>query len=816
MKKLQLLLFLSLFTLSGIAQTITVKDKFSENPIPNAVIVNCSKSISVQTDDSGEVSLNSFSDNEVLRVIHTSYANIKTDKTTITDNDYIIYLTPEFMKLEETVIAASRRIESKSDIPYRIVSINMDDINIYEPQTSADILSASREVFVQKSQMGGGSPMIRGFSSNRVLLVVDGVRMNNAIYRHGNLHNVISLDANSIEGVEVIYGPGSVMYGSDAIGGVFSFNTKSPSFTDGEIETKTNTMLRYSSANFEKTGSLDFSIANDKWASLTLISFSDYDDLVAGKVNLPDSNYLRRHSVVRKGDTDVLKRQVDRNVMTGTGYNFVNVLQKLKYKLSDNIVLEYGLNYSETSDIPRFDRLNIYDTETELRFAEWHYGPQKWLMNNLQASITKSNTAFDELRINFSHQNYQESRHSRRLHSDERTNRFENVNVFTANFDFYKDFRDNQDINYGIEAVYNEVGSSANIENVITGEKKSTSTRYPDGSNLMSGAAYLSYKYYLNNRFTFTGGGRYTHTIINADMNSPYFDFPFSEIYNSTGAPTFTLGAIYKQSRNLNMSLNLSTGFRSPNIDDIAKVFDSEPYAVVVPNENLGPEYIYSADFNIIKNINKKLELEFSGFYSYLDNIMVRDDFTFNGQDSIIYDGVNSKVQSVVNKDHAIVYGVSGGVNYRINDIFRLRSDITWMQGKDNNEMPIRHVSPVFGSTHLIITLNDFVLDINTVYNGEISPENLSPEEHGKFFMYAVDQEYAKKQEQLPADEQFNPLGLYSPSWHTININMSYELSDRIQFNAGIQNINNILYRPYSSGIPAFGRNYVLGFRGSF
>src|SRR5690606_22275722 len=96
------------------------------------------------------------------------------------------------------------------------------------PQTAADMLAGSGEVFVQKSQLGGGSPMIRGFATNRLLYAVDGVRMNTAIFRAGNLQNVINLDPFATESVEVIFGPGSVMYGRDAIGGVMSFQTLMP------------------------------------------------------------------------------------------------------------------------------------------------------------------------------------------------------------------------------------------------------------------------------------------------------------------------------------------------------------------------------------------------------------------------------------------------------------------------------------------------------------------------------------------------------------------------------------------------------------
>jgi hemoglobin/transferrin/lactoferrin receptor protein len=93
------------------------------------------------------------------------------------------------------------------------------------PQTSADLLANSGHVFVQKSQLGGGSPMIRGFSTNRVLITVDGIRLNNAIFRGGNVHNVISINPFNIEKTEIILGSGSVIYGSDAIGGVMNFYT---------------------------------------------------------------------------------------------------------------------------------------------------------------------------------------------------------------------------------------------------------------------------------------------------------------------------------------------------------------------------------------------------------------------------------------------------------------------------------------------------------------------------------------------------------------------------------------------------------------
>src|SRR5688572_16162673 len=133
--------------------------------------------------------------------------------------------------LEGVVVSVNKWEQKLNEVPNKIVKISKSEILRNNPQTSADLLGQSGTVFIQKSQLGGGSPMIRGFATNRVLLVFDGVRMNNAIYRSGNLQNIISIDALSTQTAEVIFGPGSLIYGSDAIGGVMDFHTLEPRFS---------------------------------------------------------------------------------------------------------------------------------------------------------------------------------------------------------------------------------------------------------------------------------------------------------------------------------------------------------------------------------------------------------------------------------------------------------------------------------------------------------------------------------------------------------------------------------------------------------
>ena len=166
-------------------------------------------------------------------------------------------------ELEAVTVYYNRWERQVNEVPNRIAKINLKQLRLQNPQTMADALAASGEVFIQKSQMGGGSPMIRGFATNRVLMVVDGVRMNNAIYRSGNIQNVISFDPLALEDAEVIFGPGSLMYGSDAIGGVMDFHTLSPKLANKGSLVQGSALTRYASANGERTIHADANLGGE-------------------------------------------------------------------------------------------------------------------------------------------------------------------------------------------------------------------------------------------------------------------------------------------------------------------------------------------------------------------------------------------------------------------------------------------------------------------------------------------------------------------------------------------------------------------------
>jgi hemoglobin/transferrin/lactoferrin receptor protein len=239
-----------------------------------------------------------------------------------------------FRELEEVTVSVNKWEQKLNEVPNKIAKVNLRDVRLQNPQTAADMLNLTGYVFIQKSQLGGGSPMIRGFATNRVLIVVDGVRMNNAIFRSGNLQNVISLDALSTQSAEVIFGPGSIIYGSDAIGGVMDFHSLQPTYsTNDKWHIRANGVVRYSSANNERTGHVDFSAGNKRFAYTGSITYSDFDDLKMGRHG-GDGSYLRPVYAMRVNNKDSVFRNADPRVQKFTGYHQVNVLQRLRFKAS--------------------------------------------------------------------------------------------------------------------------------------------------------------------------------------------------------------------------------------------------------------------------------------------------------------------------------------------------------------------------------------------------------------------------------------------------------------------------------------------------
>ncbi len=798
MRKILFGIFLLFFQLAS-AQEIMVLDADTQEPILNVAVYNLDKSKTAISDFDGRCDLGVFDPNERITFKHINYQIRKSTKRQIFKESSRIYLVPKAEQLDEVVMSVSKWEQQKKDIPQKIASIDAREIAFANPQTSADLLQGSGKVFVQKSQLGGGSPMIRGFSTNRLLLTVDGVRMNNAIFRGGNIQNVISIDPFTVKNTEIIFGPGSVIYGSDAMGGVMNFYTKKPMLSDADsLLVAGNANYRFSTANTENTIQADLNLGKKKWASLTSISYNDFGDLRMGKHGR--DTYLRSNYVTRTGGQDVLVENSNPRKQLPTSYDQLNLMQKITFKPNNNWLFHLNTHYSETSDYSRYDRLIRPNSDGDgLRSAEWFYGPQKWFMSNFQIFKKGQGKFYDGLKITTAYQHFEESRNDRNFGSPDLFSTKEKVDAISTNIDFENKKIGNLRLYYGGEYVFNKVGSSGSETNIDTNTIAAAASRYPDGATWQTVAGYVSGEYKAKPNLTLLTGLRYSHVWINALFDKTFYPFPFDDANLDNGALTGSLGISWFPQANLQITANGSTGFRSPNIDDVGKIFDSEPGAVVVPNTDLEPEYAYNAELGISKNFNDKVVLKGATFYTYLVDALVRRDFLFNGQSEIEYNGELSNVQAIQNAAKAYVYGFEFGVEAFLTDNLSLVSNLTLTEGieeeDDGTDSPGRHVAPTFADFHVVWKDQKLRADLFVNYNGQISFDDLAVSERSKAFIYAT-------------DSNGNP---FSPSWYTLNLRTQYTISNSLKATLSLENITNQRYRTYSSGIVAPGTNLILG-----
>lgn len=782
------------------SQVINIVDESDLQPIERVMIFNQNQDKYVVSDANGSVDLSIFKKKDTLYFQHASFKIHIVLKSELPPNKQVL-LSESMVSLSEVIIAANKWEQERSEISNKITIIKPKEVEFSNPQTTADILQGTGEVYVQKSQLGGGSPMIRGFATNTVLIMVDGVRLNNAIYRQGNMQNVINLDAHIMDGSEVLFGPGSVIYGSDALGGVMDFRTRKPLFsTNDKLLLKVNALTRYSSANNENTGHVDVILAKNRFSSVSSISFSKYDDLKMGSIGNNNSNYLSEQYVQRINGIDSVFSNSNKNIQKYSGFSQINLMQKFKYKLTNKLDIEYAAHISQSSQIPRYDALRQMSNE-EPKYAEWSYGPQIWQMHNLTLLIHKKSKYFDELKIINALQNYKESRITRKLNNSNRFSQYENVNVFSSNIDLNKDVNKNTLIYYGFEFLFNGLNSTAETEDINTGlfSQDWTMPRYPDGENkFYSGAFYAGSKLRVDSSLVLNMGIRYSYVQIQSTFNNKYYtDFGFSESFtNKNGAVNGSFGAAYKATENLQINANLSSGFQAPNWDGLGKTFAPKKGVVVVPNQGLKPQYAYNAELGMLYYFfNNMASFELTGFYTLINDPIVQSAFSINGQDSLLYDDEMNAIEAFVNVDNAHVYGLNAALNANLTKSVGIKSYFTYTYGEDNTGDRLRHVAPMFGSTHLIFKTIKFKSDLYVVYNAPVN--ELPSSEHDKDYMYA-----SRSNGEL-----------FAPAWYTINLKLGYQLVKKLQINAGIENVLDARYRPYASGIVSPGRNFIVALR---
>jgi hemoglobin/transferrin/lactoferrin receptor protein len=708
------------------------------------------------------------------------------------------------VNLNEITVSVTRFGENKKYLAQQVQTIGAKKIAFYNQPTTAELLTHTGNVFVQKSQLGGGSPVIRGFEANKVLISVDGVRMNNAIFRGGHLQNIITMDPSILDKVEILFGPSSVMYGSDALGGVLSFYTKKPllSTIAGKDTIKANAMIRYASAYDEKTGHIDFNIGGKRVASLTSFTYSDFGDLMQGSHYYTDfPNWGKRlFYVERINGIDSMIKNKHPDIQVQTGYQQYDILQKILLQ-TGKLEHVFNFQYSTSSNIDRYDRLTETTGAGIAKSAQWYYGPQKRMLVAWNIYLPSS-IWYDKAQFTAAFQDIEESRHNRNFRNTRLNHRVEKIKVASLNADFFKKIKKTE-WGFGTEITYNKVNSSAYAENIETGVLSPLDTRYPDGgSNTQSYAIYTTALYKFSGKIITNIGLRFTRNRLYSTFNDKtFFPFPYNSIEQNKNALSGNLGFVFLPGSNWKISTIAATGFRTPNVDDMSKVFESGSGTLIVPNPNLKPEKTINYELGISKTIQQKWQIGTTVWYTKYTDALSTDFGTFNGSSTIVYNGVTSNIVKVINKKTAFIWGISGNIGADLSKYFSFSSVINYTYGRIKEKprnYPLDHVPPLYGKTSITGRYNHLTFEVIALYNGtkDSANYNLRGEDN---HIYSAD-----------------VIRGYTPAWFTYNLRAAYEITKNISLQLAAENIFDKYYRVFASGLGAPGRNLVMTLRAKF
>jgi hemoglobin/transferrin/lactoferrin receptor protein len=809
--RFSILSLLFLITLTAKSQQVKVLDRETNFPIQNVTIYNDNRDLAIYTNKNGIADLSAFKESDIISFNHLSFIEYEILKRELGVLEFVVYLTSSAEQLDEVVLSASRGKETRSRIAETIVTTSREEIRRLAPQTSADLLANLPGIKVQKTQLGGGSPVIRGMEANRVLLVVDGVRMNNAIYRTGHLQSSITVSPTVLERTEIIYGPSSVIYGSDALGGVINYFTKTPEIN--KINTvNTSILSRYSSANNEKTIHLDVEASFNKWASFTAVSYSDFGDLKMGENRnhgFDDWGKVFQYS----NNTNSFYNPVgvvnpDPDSQRNTEYNQLDLLQKIYVPLSKKTDLAFNIQYSTSSNIPNFDNLAEV-SNGKLRYAEAYYGPQNRFLASSSLHISPNYFWLEKGSIIFAFQQVEESRIERRMNSLDRFYRNENVDVYSLNGDFFVPLNKskNRNLSYGFEFTHNDVSSDAIGRKIAVNGNEITGitnefviqSRYPDGGSQYSSAAfYTNYRQDISKKSTLNTGIRFTSTFLKALwVDDTFITLPDMDVYTDNKAVSATAGYVYKPSANWQINTLVSSGFRSPNIDDIGKIRYKNGQ-VTVPNIYLKPEYVYNAELGLMRYFNeKKFLVSANAYYMLLHHYIARGDFEMNGQNTLLYDGETATTMANINNKNAYISGGTFSFQGTMFNNFKTNGSITFTKGESyDKKMPLSSIPPLFGNLEVTYSHNKIQTSLNYRFNAA-----------KKFNDYNLE-EGIDNIEQTPFITEMNSF-YGTPKWSTLNFNTNYQFSDKLSASFRIDNIFDLHYKEFASSISSPGRNFV-------
>ncbi len=664
----------------------------------------------------------------------------------------------------EIVVSATATENDPYRTPKSVTVLTGEEIRKKGARSVPEILNQELGIRVQETNLGGGSPILRGLIGNQVLILIDGIRLNNATTRLGPNQYLNTIDPNIIERIEIVRGPGSVLYGSDAAGGVIQIFTKrrrdfsEPSDADHAIYSRVDSAAKSRRLSFETQGN---------WGGggyLAVLSAAEFSDLRAGE---------------------------DAGKQANTGYGpESNFFGNFIYRIDEAREWTFAALYSNQQNIPRTDRLNggpggsARDRRNEI-------DPQRLELYSVRYRDRGLSGFAQEMDFGLSLQRQSEPHEQQGLTSSNLTREAFEDKTFGVSLQFHKTFPSGvggqrHRLTYGAETYIDDVDSFRNSINLNTGVVSAQQSQFPNNSIYQSLGFYLQDEIALSDSADLVPGIRWSNF-----SQSGTLPVPVGEVHGDFSAFTWSLDFGYDLNSSWRFVLGSAQGFRAPNLDDTMVFNVSTNQGVDVPNPDL--------DAEVYRNLETGLRWReegwrgsLLGFYTWIDDLIQRVSGTFQGSSS--YNG--SPVFTRDNVGRAFVQGVELEMALDLGGCFEGFSNLSWTAGREtSNDQPFRRIPP-FGGT------------LGISYE----------EAESRGFWANLSCEFALAQQRLNsndiADIRIGPGG--TGSYALYHLRMGKWIGERTHVFAAVENMLNHDYRIHGSGLDGPGRNLILGLETHF
>jgi outer membrane receptor protein involved in Fe transport len=595
--------------------------------------------------------------------------NIKTQRNT---DKIEIQLQPVSIQLNKSIVVTATKKELVSfETPDALSVLTETELKNNSPRSTAEALIGVAGVWMQKTTHGAGSPIIRGLTGNQTLLLIDGIRLNNGTFRYGPNQYFNTLDVFAIERVEVIRGKGSVLFGSDAIGGVINTITRSPEYFTGKPKFGRRGKLKYMNNEMEQSAAGELTFQSKNIAILGNVTYKNFGDIFAGG---------------------------DLGFEQPSGYLETGVNLKAKMRFGSNWQITPAFQYLNQNDVPRYDQVAQRGYQTYL------YDPQVHQLVYAKAEHFSANPFFSRISFTVSNQLSEETRKIKKENSVIFQQETDVVKTNGINIEFNSELSKNWEAVTSAEFYSDHVESAKTETNTATGDITQKRGLYPNDSEMKNFALFSQHNYTLN-QFRFNFGGRFNVFKIHS------VDEEFGEVTLKPNSLVGNINIQYFTSEKQQFIVSAYSAFRAPNINDIS-TFGNFDYGIEIPSTDLSPEKSVTFEAGYKKSA-EILSLSLFAYNTRLNDQIERVESTYNGSDYI--DG--EKVYKKENISKSNISGIEFESGIKIDPHFSFINNITWTYGKNlENDEPMRRIPPLNGKLALQYSNSKFFAETEYLF----------------------------------------------------------------------------------------------------